>query len=68
MGMATPSRTAATANSVSTSCACSVAAEGVVHCPDEEKMAPAVAGRFELVSGRERVYRKPYNVRERRND
>lgn len=26
-----------------------------------EKMAPSVAGRFELVSGRERVYRKPYN-------
>jgi chemotaxis methyl-accepting protein methylase len=26
-----------------------------------EKMAPGLAGRFELVSGRERVYRKPYN-------
>lgn len=26
-----------------------------------EKMAPAVASKFELVSGRERVYRKPYN-------
>lgn len=33
-----------------------------------EKMAPAVAGRFDLVSGRERVYRKPYNGRERRDD
>jgi chemotaxis methyl-accepting protein methylase len=31
-----------------------------------EKMAPALAGRFELVSGRERVYRKPYNGRMRR--
>lgn len=32
-----------------------------------EKMAPAVAGRFELVSGRERVYRKPYNGATRRD-
>jgi chemotaxis methyl-accepting protein methylase len=26
-----------------------------------EKMAPSLASKFELVSGRERVYRKPYN-------
>lgn len=32
-----------------------------------EKMAPAVADRFELVSGRERVYRKPYNGAGRRD-
>jgi chemotaxis methyl-accepting protein methylase len=32
-----------------------------------EKMAPVIAGRFELVSGRERVYRKPYNGAARRD-
>ncbi|HEY3316928.1 MAG TPA: protein-glutamate O-methyltransferase CheR [Coriobacteriia bacterium] len=32
-----------------------------------EKMAPALAARFELVSGRERVYRKPYNGGTRRS-
>jgi chemotaxis methyl-accepting protein methylase len=32
-----------------------------------EKMAPAIVGRFELVSGRERVYRKPYNGGARRD-
>ena len=26
-----------------------------------EKMAQSLSGRFELVNGRERVYRKPYN-------
>lgn len=31
-----------------------------------EKMAPSLASRFELISGRERVYRKPYNGRRQR--
>jgi chemotaxis methyl-accepting protein methylase len=39
---------------------------GILVLGRSEKMAPAVAGRFELVSGRERVYRKPYNSRMRR--